>query len=180
MAAGESEPATAAPPATEEPAGPQNMFQADEGRWGSGGIAITGVTLSDAAGEPGHVFHSGEIMAITIALKAERPCDDFVFGIAMFNTDGTCVYGTNTDIEQFVADELSGEGTVQFVIEALDLVEGTYKLDVAVHKKDGAPYDYHRLLYTFRVKSRTKDAGIYRPRHHWEFSPTVKLTRTDE
>ena len=26
---------------------------------------------------------------------------------------------------------------------------GTYKLDVAVHKRDGYPYDYHRLLYTF-------------------------------
>ena len=160
--------------------GPQNMFQANEGRWGSGGVAITGVTLRDAAGEAGHVFQSGEAMTVELALKAERPCDDFVFGIAMFNTDGTCVYGTNTDIEKYDADELSGEAAVRFVIEALDLVEGTYKLDVAVHKKDGAPYDYHRLLYTFRVKSRTKDAGLYRPRHHWEFSPTARLTRTDE
>ena len=46
-----------------------------------------------------------------------------------------------------------------FTIEQLDLVEGTYKLDVAIHKLDGYPYDYHRLLYTFRVKSRTKDVG---------------------
>jgi hypothetical protein len=38
-----------------------------------------------------------------------------------------------------------------------DLIEGTYKLDVAVHKRDGYPYDYHRLLYTFRVKSRTQE-----------------------
>ena len=177
------------PPVVESPApdaevseetGPQNMFKADEGRWGSGGIAITGVTLRDAAGEAGHVFHTGDQVSIEIGLKAERACNDFVFGVAMFNTEGTCVYGTNTDIEHYAADELSGSATVSFVIEALDLVEGTYKLDVAVHKKDGAPYDYHRLLYTFRVKSRTKDAGIYRPRHHWEFSPTVKLTRTDE
>ncbi len=69
--------------------GPQNMFQANEGRWGSGGVAITGVTLRDAAGEAGHVFQSGEAMTVELALKAERPCDDFVFGIAMFNTDGT-------------------------------------------------------------------------------------------
>ena len=59
------------------------------------------------------------------------------------------------------------------MIDSLDLVEGTYKLDVAVHKLDGYPYDYHRLLYTFRVKSRTKDVGIYRPRHRWVFSPTA-------
>ena len=49
------------------------------------------------------------------------------------------------------------------------------KLDVAVHKRDGAPYDYHRLLHTFRVKSRIKDVGIYRPKHSWEFSPGVKF-----
>jgi len=175
------EPAPAAPEGetVEAESGPENMFKKDEGRWGSGGISITGVTLRDAAGEAGHVFHSGELVSIELGLKAERAFDDFVFGIAMFNTEGTCVYGTNTDIEKYEADSLSGDASVRFVIEALDLVEGTYKLDVAVHKKDGAPYDYHRLLYTFRVKSRTKDAGIYRPRHHWEFSPTVKLTRTD-
>ena len=46
-----------------------------------------------------------------------------------------------------------GDGEASFAIERLDLVEGTYKLDVAVHKLDGYPYDYHRLLYTFRVKS---------------------------
>ena len=62
-----------------------------------------------------------------------------------------------------------------FAIDRLDLVEGTYKLDIAVHKRDGYPYDYHRLLYTFRVKSRTHDVGIYRPPHRWTFSPTVRF-----
>ena len=176
-----AEPASAATEAaTAENTGPQNMFQANEGRWGSGGVAITGVTLRDKAGEASHVFHSGEPLSVELALKAEKPCDDFVFGIAMFNTDGTCVYGTNTDIEGYEAQSLISEATVKFEIEALDLVEGTYKLDVAVHKKDGAPYDYHRLLYTFRVKSRTKDAGIYRPRHRWAFSETAILKHTPE
>jgi len=54
-------------------------------------------------------------------------------------------------------------------------VEGTYKLDVAVHKKDGFPYDYHRLLYTFRVKSRQRDVGIYRPHHRWTFSSGIQF-----
>lgn len=163
-----------------EDTGPQNMFQANEGRWGSGGVAITGVTIRDKSGEAGHVFHSGDPLSIELAVKAEKPCDDFVFGIAIFNTDGTCVYGTNTDIENYAAQSLTGEATARFEVEAIDLVEGTYKLDVAVHKKDGAPYDYHRLLYTFRVKSRTKDAGIYRPRHRWAFSETAKLKYTPE
>jgi hypothetical protein len=74
-------------------------------------------------------------------------------------------------------EQLSGEADVTFAIDSLDLVEGTYKLDLAVHKRDGFPYDYHRLLYTFRVKSRTKDVGIYRPQHRWTFSSNVKFTR---
>ena len=72
---------------------------------------------------------------------------------------------------------LTGDGEVHVRASTrLDLVEGTYKLDVAVHRRDGLPYDYHRLLYTFRVKSRTKDVGIYRPPHRWAFSAGVKLS----
>ena len=58
-------------------------------------------------------------------------------------------------------------------------MEGTYKVDVAVHKRDGVPYDYHRLLYTFRIKSRARDVGIYRPRHRWTFSPGVHFKTTE-
>ena len=100
---------------------------------------------------------------------------DFVFGIGIFNADGTCCYGTNTDVEGFEPVELSGSGEVVFAIDSLDLVEGTYKLDVAAHTRRGMQYDYHRLLYTFRVKSETKDAGIYRPRHQWTFSPNARF-----
>ena len=73
------------------------------------------------------------------------------------------------------ARRVAGDAEVTFAVDALDLVEGTYKVDVAVHKRDGYPYDYHRLLYTFRVKSRTHDVGIYRPRHRWMFSPNVRF-----
>jgi hypothetical protein len=70
---------------------------------------------------------------------------------------------------------LFGDADVTFAIDSLDLVEGTYKLDVAVHKRDGFPYDYHRLLYTFRVNSRTHDVGIYRPHHRWSFAGDVSF-----
>ena len=59
--------------------------------------------------------------------------------------------------------------------QALELVEGTYKLDVAVHKRDGVPYDYHRLLHTFRIKSRTKDVGHLSPAPRWTFDGGVRV-----
>jgi ABC-type polysaccharide/polyol phosphate transport system ATPase subunit len=153
-----------------DPGAAADMQQVGEGRWGSGGVEILNVRLLDAQGQVSHLFHSGDRAVIQFDLKAERPVEDFVFGVGIFSADGVCVYGTNTDIEQFASKRLEGRASVSFTVAALDLVEGTYKFDVAVHRRDGAPYDYHRLLYTFRVKSPVQDVGLYRPHHEWTFS----------
>jgi len=150
-----------------------DMFRAGEGRWGSGGVEITDVAVTNDQGQATRVYHTGEPMTVHLKVRAARPVRDFVFGVGIFNAEGVCIYGTNTDIEELEADRLAGDAEAWLEIEALDLVEGTYKLDVAVHKRDGAPYDYHRLLYTFRVKSRLKDVGLYRPRHRWRFTGDV-------
>jgi ABC-type polysaccharide/polyol phosphate transport system ATPase subunit len=165
----------------ERPADPtSNMYQATEGRWGSREVEITDVAFLDAGGQPSFVFHSGDQMSIRLKVRAAHPTEDFVFGIGLFNADGVCCYGTNTYLEEMNPERLAGEGEATFSVESLDLIEGTYKLDVAVHKRDGFPYDYHRLLYTFRVKSRTHDVGIYRPRHRWSFSPQVRFAPRSE
>ena len=154
---------------------PANMFAATEGRWGSREVEVTAVTLVGAGGESGHVYHTGDPLTVRIGFRAHEPTRDFVFGFGIFNADGVCCYGTNTNLEELEPDRLSGEGEVRFVIDRLDLVEGTYKFDVAVHKLDGFPYDYHRQLYTIRVKAKQKDVGIYRPPHRWEFSGDVNF-----
>jgi len=160
--------------------GPADMFRATEGRWGSREIEITDVQLSGPDGAAGHVFHSGQPLTVRVGLRSPVAIDDFVIGIGIFNAEGVCCYGTNTSIEELKAVRILGDAEARFTIESLDLVEGTFKLDVAIHKLDGYPYDYHRLLYTFRVKSRTKDVGIYRPRHEWHFSDSLTFARTPE
>jgi hypothetical protein len=121
------------------------------------------------------VCQSGEAASIQMTVRAHKKVEDVVFGVGVFNADGVCCYGTNTDIEELEIAEFSGEQTVTFRIKSLDLVEGTYKIDVAAHRVDGYPYDYHRLLYSFRVKSHTKDVGIYRPPHTWEFTAGISV-----
>jgi ABC-type polysaccharide/polyol phosphate transport system ATPase subunit len=170
-------------PAQEHPVDPtSNMFQATEGRWGSREVEITDVTCLDRSGQPAFVFHTGDPISVRVKVRAAQPVNDFVFGFGLFNADGVCCYGTNTYLEELTPQRLAGEAEATFEIDSLELVEGTYKLDVAVHKIDGFPYDYHRLLYTFRVKSRIHDVGIYRPRHQWTFTPNVvfKSRSTDE
>ena len=160
--------------AAEQPVDPTStMSQATEGRWGSREVEITDVEFLDRDSQPSFVFHSGDPMHIRVKVHAAQPAEDFVFGIGLFNADGVCCYGTNTYLEEMNPALLTGDAEATFVIDSLELVEGTYKIDAAIHKRDGYPYDYHRLLYTFRVKSRVHDVGIYRPRHHWTFSPGV-------
>jgi ABC-type polysaccharide/polyol phosphate transport system ATPase subunit len=154
---------------------PPDMFQATEGRWGSREIEIVDVTLLDRDGETAFVFHSGDSITVRLKVVPHKPETDFVFGVSIFNAEGVCCYGTNTWIEEMESAGLSEESDVSFEIDSLDLVGGTYKLDVAVHTQSGHSYDYHRLLYTFRVKSRVADVGIYRPRHRWSFSPGVRF-----
>lgn len=145
------------------------------GRWGSREVEITGVELHGASGRS-NVFDSGSAMEIRLSIRAPKPTADFVFGIGISNAEGVTCYGTNTHIEGGTPGELSGDAEVRFAIEALDMVEGSYTLDVAVHRQNGAPYDYHRRLYPFRVTSRVKEAGIYRPRHRWRFSGGVRIS----
>jgi hypothetical protein len=156
---------------------PADMFQATEGRWGSREVEITEVTLHGADGQVTHLVQSGDPLEIRLKTRAHQPTPDFVFGIGLFNADGFCCYGTNTNIEELEPSAMSGDGEIRFQVPSLDLVEGTYKIDVAVHRLDGYPYDYHRLLYTFRVKSRTKDVGVYRPRHEWTFTPNIQFKK---
>lgn len=174
---GETSPAeTGEGPGAEEPQGPKDGFKSDEGRWGTREIEITSVSISGPDGEAGHVFQSGDALHIKLDVTSKDKITDFVFGLGLFNSDNVCVYGTNTNLEEFQPTEINGDGVVTFTIDKLDLVEGTYRLDLAAHKADGYPYDYHRLLYTFRVKSKIRDVGIYRPDHKWTFGGGIKFS----
>ena len=146
-----------------------------EGRWGGREVEITAVRLLDQRGRERHVYVPGESLALALTVRAGRPVSDFVFGVGLFTADGVSVFGTNTNIEDFEACELNGEAEVRFEIQDLRLVEGTYLVDVAAHRRDGTPYDYHRGQHSFRVKSRIKDVGVYRPQHRWSFAGAISV-----
>ncbi len=172
-------PAAPATPA-ESPQGDKQGAEApyEQGRWGNRQVSIEEIRLLDAAGEQRYVFACGEPMTIEMRLSAAKPVEDFVFGVGIFNPNGVCCYGTNTDIEKFEAGSLTGEATVRVVISELNLIEGTYYLDAAVHRRDSFAYDYHRGLCRFRTTSTVGDVGVARLQHTWEFDGSVAWQRT--
>lgn len=146
-----------------------------EKRWGKREIEIRKVTLKSLDGKEKHVFSPDEGMIIEMDVVAYSKITDFVFGIGIFNSQGISCYGTNTHLEAFEPVSIHGEGKVICRIEKLNLINGTYYLDVATHKRDGYPYDYHHNLYSFLVSSVKKDEGITRLPHDWIFSAEIKI-----
>lgn len=155
---------------------PANMFEASEGRWGSREVEIIGCEVVGGDGRPTHVVESGASIEVRLRVQAPAPVGDVVFGVGIFRTDGVCCYGSNTMIEGAPPGDVAGAGEVTFHVPRLDLLEGTYKLDVAAHRRNGVPYDYHRLMYTLRVTSAIKDTGVFRPPHRWTFGGGVRMS----
>jgi ABC-type polysaccharide/polyol phosphate transport system ATPase subunit len=146
-----------------------------ENRWGKKEIEITKVRMTSLQGEEKHVFSPDEGMIIQMDVTAKTRITDFVFGVGIFNSQGVRCYGTNTHSEDFEPQSIEGDGRVACQIDKLNLINGTYYLDVAAHKRDGYPYDYHRSMYTFMVSSKYKDVGIARPDHDWFFSSSIRI-----
>jgi ABC-type polysaccharide/polyol phosphate transport system ATPase subunit len=177
--------APAAPAGEEEPAAeaaaapPPPKSDTDEERWGSGEIVIRRVALTDDAGNELVALGAGTSVLFDLDVEARVPQDDFVFGFGIYHADGTCVYGTNTEVEGYVPEKIEGNVRVRFAIPSLDLVAGTYRIDIAVHTRNGRAFDYRRNVLRVIVGSRVHDIGVYRPKHEWRFEGGITFKSID-
>jgi len=151
----------------------------EEERFGSGEVILKRVALVDNKGLELVALGAGSAVAIEMDVDVRVPQDDFVFGLGIYHADGTCVYGTNTDLEGFAPERLETSGRVRFVMPSLDLVAGQYRVDAAVHTRNGRSFDYRRGVLRFVVGSRVHDTGVYRPKHSWQFEGGIAFKSAD-
>jgi len=171
-------PQAVAPPAPEAPQEPKAPADEEE-RFGSGEVILRHVALVDNKGLELVALGAGSAVAIELDVDVRVPQDDFVFGLGIYHADGTCVYGTNTDLEGFAPERLESSGRVRFVMPSLDLVAGQYRVDAAVHTRNGRAFDYRRGVLRFVVGSRVHDTGVYRPKHSWQFEGGIAFKSAD-
>ena len=153
--------------------------ETDEERWGSGEVVLKRVALTDHQGRELVALGAGTPVIVDLDVDARVPQEDFVFGIGIYHANGTCVYGTNTDIEGYAAQRIEGKARVRFVVPSLDLVAGTYRIDAAVHTRNGRAFDYRRNVLRIVVGSRVHDIGMYRPQHEWKFDGGISFRSID-
>jgi len=142
-------------------------------RWGSGEAEILSVRLLDGKGQEKYHLESGEEVCFEIDVEAHQELSDFVFGIGVFTPRDVEVWGINTGLSGYASERMKGRTRVRLVCPALRLGPGEYLIDVAVHARDGYPYDYHRRFLSFSMTSPRRGVGVYFPRHRWEFDEAV-------
>jgi ABC-type polysaccharide/polyol phosphate transport system ATPase subunit len=139
----------------------------DTERWGSREIEITAARLFDKNGEPRRLFNPESTLVLEFDYLQHQAVPEVVFGIGISRSDGVVVHGSNTEIEQIKLPPLKERGTIRYEIDRLSLLDGQYRIDIAVHAPDGYPYDYQKGALHFAVRWPYKQAGVILPEHRW-------------
>ena len=144
-------------------------------RWGSKEVGIAHARILDAQGDERGVLESGAPAAIEITYTNPARVEDAVFGVYVYREDGTGVYGTNTLIDG-CSVPVREQGVARFAIDELDLLPGGYDVDIGIIDPQDRYYDYHEKGLSFRVIGGSREVGIARLRHRWEFEvPTSPI-----
>ena len=155
----------------EESATDKSVIERDEEgnlkRWGSGEVRMTAVTVTDAEGAERRAFTPWEPFTIHIEYRAEREVNDAVIGLALYRSDGTMVYGTNTLIDTSKPVTLKGTGSIDLQIGNMPASNGIYSIDLALHRPDGFNYDFWRNICTVDIADKVQTPGEIALPHSW-------------
>lgn len=147
----------------------------DKLRWGGREVELVSCKLLNANQEPHLLFHTEDSCTLEFSYKMHESVRDIVFGVAIHRSDGVLVYGTNTQIERIDFPALPVTGSIRLNFDRLGFLQGEYLVDIAAHSSEGYPYDYHKQLITFRVKSKTEQVGVCEPPHSWQLIPEKEM-----
>ena len=150
----------------------------NENRWGSGEVEITEVRFLDAQGRERRAFKTGEQMVVRLRYQAHTEVQQPVFGLAIYASDGVHINGPNTKLSDYTVESVEGAGEIDYIVDVLPLLEGTYELSVAVHDQDGLhTYDHQHRMHTFIVqRGAVKERyGIFYIPSRWDWRPEIPV-----
>jgi ABC-type polysaccharide/polyol phosphate transport system ATPase subunit len=146
----------------------------NENRWGSGEVEISDVKFLDAQGRERRAFKTGERMVVRLRYHAHTEVKRPVFGIAIYSSDGVHINGPNTKFSDYAVGSVAGSGEIDYIVEKLPLLEGSYELSAAVYDQDGLhAYDHQHRMHTFIVQQGTvkERYGIFYIASRWDWRP---------
>ena len=137
-------------------------------RWGSGEARMQKVTVLGEDGKEHRHFSPESPLTIHVDYTAKRELKDAVIGLAIYRSDGTYIYGTNTLIDTSQAVMLREQGTIDLQVRSLPVANGTYSIDLALHRPDGFNYDFWRDICRIHIADKAQTPGVIYLPHEWD------------
>src|ERR1700691_4918429 len=115
---------------------------------------------------------TGDSLTIGVGYHASIATDDVVFSLELRDADDNCFMRTDTDIMGLRFDLPVGPGLVNFLVDDVPLLDGTFSYSVAILSKRGTLFDGREPAGTFEVMSPGKDTGFIKlPVRAWLLPP---------
>ena len=135
--------------------------------WGSKEVKIIGIKFLNNHKES-YIFQTGQTFVARIEYKTNQRIEKPVFGIAIYKDD-IHITGPNTKFCKMDIDFIDGEGVVDFIIDDLPLLEGSYKFSAAIYDNSCEhPYDHQHCVHEFKVKNmEVKNHGLFHILGRW-------------
>jgi ABC-type polysaccharide/polyol phosphate transport system ATPase subunit len=121
-------------------------------RWGSKEVEITGVQFLDREGKVMEYAKTGQPLRVRIAYDAHKEIENPVFGVAIYSDTGVHVTGPNTRKHNFPIASVKGQGYVEYEIESVPLLPGSYLFSAAIYDYQGLQaYDHWEQYWKLHV-----------------------------
>ncbi|HEX6387562.1 MAG TPA: ABC transporter ATP-binding protein, partial [Anaerolineae bacterium] len=138
-------------------------------RFGSLEMEITAVRLLNVHGSAVSQISSGSSLLVQLDYQAPEPISCPIFGVSLSREDGFICYDTNTAAAGLEIPVIQGKGQITLHLDRLDLMGGTYYLDIGVYEQNWRyAYDYHWHVYPLLVQAPGGERGVLRPPHRWQ------------
>ncbi len=121
-------------------------------RWGSREAEITGIEFLDDRNRETYIYKTGDFLKIKMDYSAEKKIKEPVFGLAIYKEDGTLLCGPNTSTGGCEIDFIEGQGSVEYLIDSLPFLPGTYLFTASIYDRSlRHAYDHWERCLTFNV-----------------------------
>lgn len=143
-------------------------------RWGNKECTIDKVEVLDHHGVISDVVHTGRSIIIRIHYKKNEAIKDVIAGLRISHLHGAQVFATNSRRRQTSLGEFGQAGYVDFEIQHLPLLAGTFQISVDLSDSSELyTYDHWGQCATFDVLQDTnQDEGLISIDGKWLHTPT--------
>jgi ABC-2 type transport system ATP-binding protein len=101
-----------------------------------------------------------EPLVVHVAFETVEETSDVVFSVAIYDTEGSLIFQTDTEILEQHFDAKVGSGRVDFSFEQVPLMDGTFSVNVGIQSKGGVVYDWREQATSFEVMNPGRSTGV--------------------